>query len=436
MKRPAFAVPAIRLGASLLGALAMFASALLHAAPQAGWWWNPAESGRGFFLEVQGSRMFLSGYFYADDGRPTWLVSNDPMPDANAYDGRMLAFREGQSLLGDYRHPSGPDDAGAVSLRFTDDTHGTLTWAGGMVPIERQDFHHGGPASFQPRTGWWWNPDESGRGFSIELQGDHMFIGTYMYDESGKPVWYVADALMQSPTRFSAPLLRFANGQTMAGAYHAPSPPAFVGTITIDFSASDQATVTLSDEVTKRAKDRRSIAIKPQYVKPVVVVEHAPKYFVGSLDESRVWAIAPILGTFHFEVALMTWIVDDELVGLNGGYPAFYKIASGFAVVSLEQTYPNCHSSGATSVSLSEGELTVNTDGSYSGTVESNVPLHVTHTCSDGEGHSVTVPEDLTWPVYVRISGTLNGGVMQGRGNEVGAANVTEAWSWDFTSRD
>ena len=30
-----------------------------HAAPENGWWWNPAQSGRGFSIEVQGDTMFL-----------------------------------------------------------------------------------------------------------------------------------------------------------------------------------------------------------------------------------------------------------------------------------------------------------------------------------------------------------------------------------------
>src|SRR3954466_5864557 len=110
----------------LLAGLASVASMLSHATPQAGWWWNPAEGGRGFFLEVQGDRMFMAGYFYGNDGKPTWLVSNHPLPQKNRFEGPLLAFHDGQQLLGDYRPPAPASDAGAVSLTFSDDTHGTL----------------------------------------------------------------------------------------------------------------------------------------------------------------------------------------------------------------------------------------------------------------------------------------------------------------------
>src|SRR3954471_10662186 len=104
-----------RIAFAILAALFSLAVPLAQAAPENGWWWNPAESGRGFFLEVQGPRMFLSGYFYADDGRAKWLVSNDPMPQENAYDGRLLAFANGQTLGGGYHAPGAGVDAGPIS---------------------------------------------------------------------------------------------------------------------------------------------------------------------------------------------------------------------------------------------------------------------------------------------------------------------------------
>ena len=258
-----------RLATCAIGAFAAFASTLSHATPEPGWWWNPAESGRGFFLEVQGAGMFMAGFMYAEDGSPVWLASNGPMPLGDAYEGGLDAYRDGQTLLGDYRSPDTPFNEGSVRVQFSDDTHGTLTWPGGTVPIERYRFQHGDAAPFQPRTGWWWNPDESGRGFSIELQGDHLFVGAYMYDEAGNAVWYVADGLMESPTRYSGPLLQFSNGQTLTGAYRAPAPPATVGTITVDFSATDEATVTVSDELPQlAAKQGKVITIVPLYEEP------------------------------------------------------------------------------------------------------------------------------------------------------------------------
>src|SRR4051812_36642834 len=400
------------LRAWLIGLIAGLASTLLYATPQAGWWWNPAESGRGFFLEVQGDRMFMAGYFYGNDGKPTWLVSNDPMPQQNRYDGRLLAFHDGQQLLGDYRHPSPASDAGAVSLTFTDDTHGTLTWPGGMVPIERQDVHHGPAAAFQPKTGWWWNPDESGRGFSMELAGDHMFIGAYMYDESRNAEWYVADNTMQSATKFSGPLLRFANGQTIGGTYRAPTPPEIVGTITIDFSAPDQATVTLSDDRPHKAqKAGKVINIRPQYKKPVG--ERPIEKWLGSMNFVSNAVLDGMVVTWHAEVVSMAWQLGD-VVALDGAYPAFYDLVPGsFVVVDLQGASPDCTISGAGNANLTQGDLTIERGGAYHGHVLQQVTVHATATCTD-DGESVSESGDIPFDVAIPFSGQLDGGGMTG----------------------
>jgi hypothetical protein len=429
-----------QLAAWLLGGLISMTATLLHAAPQAGWWWNANESGRGFFLEVQGPRMFMSGYFYSEDGRATWLVSNDPMPNPNAYDGRLLAFSNGQSLVGDYRHPGAAVDAGAVSLRFSDDRHGTLTWAGGTIAIERYDFQHGANATFQPKTGWWWNADESGRGFSIELQGDHMFIGAYMYDTNGNPVWYVADALMQSPTSFRGTLLQFANGQTLAGAYRAPTPPAIAGTLTVQFSATNQATVTLSDERPQSLgkAGQKTIIILPQYELHPVAPPKLAKFWVGGFDMKSVFAHDSIVFEYTVEVPVMTWAIPklpDDLENLSA-YPAIYKIESGFAVVSSKQTGADCVITSAKSVDLGAGDgtLTVHGNGSYTGIVSKTFTMTATQVCTEGTGTSTTTVE-LLGGIAFNMNGNLESGVMRGTVIDPGLPNVVFSGSWDFAPR-
>ena len=145
------------------------------AAPQAGWWWNPAESGRGFFIESQGGIIYLAGYFYADDGRVRWLVAGGQNADPYHYQGRLLEYRGGQTLFGAYVPPAAPVDMGAIAVDFADDTHGTITWPGGAIPIEREIFD-ATDTVFQPETGWYWNPAESGSGYSLEVQGNNLFL--------------------------------------------------------------------------------------------------------------------------------------------------------------------------------------------------------------------------------------------------------------------
>ena len=143
--------------------------------------------------------------------------------------------------------------AGNISIIFTDSSHGTLTWPGGTIPIQRFDVVTGGaamtPAAGTPETGIWWNPAESGRGFALEIQAGTMFLGGYMYDASGNPVWYLSgQALMTDAMTYIGTWDQYGNGQTMTGTYTpATLVNTNVGTVRIDFSDTENATLTLPD---------------------------------------------------------------------------------------------------------------------------------------------------------------------------------------------
>ena len=216
-------------------------------APQSGWWWNPTQSGRGFSIELQGNNLFMAGYLYADDGRATWLVSGGAMTNSSTYGGPLLAFGGGQTLSGPYKPSTlANPNVGNLTLQFSDASHGTLTWPGGTIPIERFPFGSG-VTSFQPQTGWWWNAAESGRGFFIETQGNNLFMAGYMYDSSGNPIWYISGGTISS-TLYQGSWLQFANGQTLTGTYQPPSqPPANAGVVTLQFASTTTATLTLPD---------------------------------------------------------------------------------------------------------------------------------------------------------------------------------------------
>lgn len=238
---------------------------LAAADPDVGWWWNPNESGRGFFIESQGGIFYLAGYFYAADGRALWLVAGGPSGDSYHYQGRLLQYGGGQTLFGAYVPPAAPVDAGAISVDFSDDTHGTLTWPGGVVPLEREIFGTG-PATYQPESGWWWNSAESGSGYSIEVQGNNLFFVGFMYDSAGNPVWYYSAGAMSTPTTYTGTLLQFANGQTLTGPYHPPGAPTTTGSLTLAFTAPDAATLTFSGAAASaRTGQSRSIGIGREF---------------------------------------------------------------------------------------------------------------------------------------------------------------------------
>ena len=46
-----------------------------------------------------------------------------------------------------------------------------------------------GAQTIYPEDGWWWNPQESGRGYMIERQEDTIFFMSFHYTEPGDPEW-------------------------------------------------------------------------------------------------------------------------------------------------------------------------------------------------------------------------------------------------------
>ena len=155
----------------------------------------------------------------------------------------------GQSLGGAYR-PGNAQKAGPITLLFTDASHGTMIWPGGSVPIERMNLVPNGltaaPKANQPENGWWWNPQESGRGFFIEWQDGTADLAGYMYDDAGNAVWYLSVLPTPDIRAFTGSWWLYANGQSLTGAYR----PATrindnVAPVTITFTSATTATMTL-----------------------------------------------------------------------------------------------------------------------------------------------------------------------------------------------
>src|SRR4029077_10774325 len=80
----------------------------LEAAPQAnqpesGWWWNPAESGRGFFIEWQNGYADIAGYMYDDAGNPVWYIAVYATADVSRFNGNWWQYANGQAMGAAYK---------------------------------------------------------------------------------------------------------------------------------------------------------------------------------------------------------------------------------------------------------------------------------------------------------------------------------------------
>jgi hypothetical protein len=429
-------------------AVACFAPLLVHAAPQTGWWWSPAESGRMYFIETLDDNVLLIGtYLYDSDGRATWLVSAGSMANEDAYAGRLARISGGQTLTGEYRSPTAIEDAGPLSLEFTYDDVGTLTGPGGTIPIEPFHFDSTAP-SFLPYAGGWWNDAESGSGYNIVVEGESLFMIASMYDEDGRPVWYSTTGKMTSPTLYQGTLQQFANGQTLTGEYRPPDmPPTDVGQVTIDFSAEDVATLTISQNIPD-AKKAKSIEVQP--LKKKVPLASLPRGWQGTYQ---------LDATSHVQDGGDTTDVKDIFQGsiewgepgdselpplpLPGGKKWYLPITMSLTVTStLKQTSTDgghCEGDGTgkTSTPLG-GSLELDRRGQYFGELSALVNFQMMRTCVTSDG-KVDGPKPIptTGIFFLYFSGKqvygMNGHPAPTSVN-YGISKATAKRSWNFNA--
>ena len=111
--------------------------------PQAGFWYNPAESGRGYVIEIHGSTLFIGGFMYDATGNAVWYSSGPAaMVNGTTYINTWQLYGGGQMLTGAYQAPTiVTADVGALTIVFTSATQGTLTLpTGTQIPIIRFPF--------------------------------------------------------------------------------------------------------------------------------------------------------------------------------------------------------------------------------------------------------------------------------------------------------
>ena len=95
-----------------------------------------------------------------------------------------------------------------------------------------------------PQTGWWWNPLEDGRGFSLEVRGNNIFFAAFLYDVSGRSTWYVSTGPVSlDGSYYKGDLLSASGGQTLGGAYPGFPTLTSAGPITITFHNASTGTI-------------------------------------------------------------------------------------------------------------------------------------------------------------------------------------------------
>jgi hypothetical protein len=104
--------------------------------PVAGMWWNPAESGTGYNIQVQHGTLVATIFAYAGNGDPMWYLIVGSMANAGAgiaTTATLDKYRGGQCASCLYRMPSTMGNDGSMTITFSSPTAATVQLNGGRV---------------------------------------------------------------------------------------------------------------------------------------------------------------------------------------------------------------------------------------------------------------------------------------------------------------
>ena len=172
---------------SLLFVATSMAATLAERSPfTQGHWWNPARSGNGFEIFNSASQAMVIWYTYDAAGRPTWYTAQGDVATLGTQErwpllrhrwanGRKAGYELVGTLRLDVRHAEAIDVFWEVGGKS------------GMWSV--QPFTLSGTVSEIDHTGSWFDPGNSGWGFTFTEQGDVIGGVLYTYDVSGSPTW-------------------------------------------------------------------------------------------------------------------------------------------------------------------------------------------------------------------------------------------------------
>jgi hypothetical protein len=108
----------------------------------------------------------------------------------------------------------------------------------------------GGTPSITPTSGIWWNPNESGSGYALEVQHGVLAILIFSYQTNGSPQWYYVTGPMNGNS-FTGTLDKYTGGPCISCPYVGrPALAGNDGSITIQFSSTTTGTLTANGRTT------------------------------------------------------------------------------------------------------------------------------------------------------------------------------------------
>lgn len=159
--------------------------------PNAGLWSAAASNGRGFDIQVFGSRISVIWYSYDDRGDPTWTLAVGDLV-ADRFEAPLRRFT---LPGGDQTGTAVNEIVGSIALRFESERRAQVAWLiDGIAGEEDLDWLVFTPRLRRPDvTGLWGREDGPGWGISLANQGGITVAIAYLFDAEGNPRWALSD---------------------------------------------------------------------------------------------------------------------------------------------------------------------------------------------------------------------------------------------------
>ncbi len=105
----------------------------------------------------------------------------------------------------------------------------------------------GAAHAFTPESGFWWNPNEAGRGYNIEIQDNVLALSVYAFANGGAATWYTSAGTLQGNARYTGQLDAFTGGQCLSCNYNGfpATQTGAGGPVSIVFNTETTATMTI-----------------------------------------------------------------------------------------------------------------------------------------------------------------------------------------------
>ena len=169
--------------------------------PQNGLWWNPARLGNGVDLHVTDKQsMLYVMYTGREDRSPIWYITNSADSAHDQYHNELLevaysgGFNSGDQQLAavGWSNTTFVDPKKAIQVRSIN----------GQLSADLMVFDQFGPQTTPNKhTGHYFSPSENGWGQSVITLGDARVVISYVYDNTGQPMWTISSGPNDSSVR-------------------------------------------------------------------------------------------------------------------------------------------------------------------------------------------------------------------------------------------